>query len=81
MKARRARRSDVLTFQTREWYERAGAEMRLAELLAEMKELQTMFAEEARQSIGARERALAAMKAKTQPVRHLTVIRTRKTGG
>ena len=75
MKRRRPGRAAVLAFHTREWYERAGAEMRLAELLAEMKALQAIFADEKRKSEGTLRKAMDAMKAQARPARHLKLVR------
>lgn len=81
MKRRRSGQAAVLTFHTREWYERAGAEMRLAELLAEMKALQAIFADEKRKSQGTLRKAMDAMKAQARPARHLTIVSRRNAGG
>jgi hypothetical protein len=80
MKRRRSRRSIVLRFHTREWYERAGAELRLAEILAEMEVLQALVAEEQMTTEELLRRSMDAMQSQAKPRRHLTLVPKPKIG-
>lgn len=80
MKRRRSRRAHVLTFHTRKWFERAGAELRLAELLAETEELQALVAEEQMATEELLRRALDSMRSQPKPTRRLTLVTKPKIG-